>query len=90
MEFPGIAGLGCALGAHSRGRQLTLKVGQEDHGVYALIGENSFECLLRRHKWEQVADLIRWFCEEARPRKYYQWLDDSAYISLLLSDDGEW
>jgi hypothetical protein len=72
------------------GYRLTLKVGQEDWGVYALIGENSFECLLRRHKWEQVADLIRPFCEEARPRRYYQWLDDSADISQLLSDNGEW
>jgi|GEM_PF-974490 len=70
--------------------RLTLKVGQEDRGVNALISENSFECLLRRHKWELVADLIRPFYEEARPRIYYQWLDDSADISLLLSDNGEW
>jgi hypothetical protein len=70
--------------------RLTLKVGEEDRGVYDLIGENSFECLLRRHKWEQVADLIRPFCEEAGPRGYYQWLDDAGDISLLLSEDGEW
>ena len=76
------------------GCQLTLRVGQEDRGVYALIGENSFECLLRQHKWEQVADLIRPFCEEAKPG-YFQWLDqsgdwESIKISLLLSVDGQW
>jgi len=71
------------------GCQLTLKVGKEDRGVYAMIGENSYECLLRRHKWEQVADMIRPFCGEAKPGEY-DWLDESADISLLLSMSGEW
>lgn len=71
------------------GCRLTLKVGQEDRGLYALTGENSFECLLRPHKWEQVADLIRPFCDEARPGTS-QWLDESGDISLLLSVNGQW
>jgi len=71
------------------GCRLTLKVGQEDRGVYALLGEDSFECLLRRHKWKQVVDLIRPFCEEAKPG-YHQWLDESGDISLLLSVNGQW
>ena len=71
------------------GCQLTLRVGREDRGVYALIGVNSFECLLRRPIWEHVANLIRPFCEEAKPG-YFQWLDESGDISLLLSVDGQW
>jgi len=76
------------------GCRLTLKVGLEARGLYALLDENSFECLLRRHQWEQVADLIRPFCEEAKPG-HFQWLDEfgdweSIKISLLLSVNGQW
>lgn len=71
------------------GCRLTLKVGQEDRGLNALSDEISFECLLRRHKWEHVADLIRPFRDEARPG-YFQWLDESGDISLLLSVNGQW
>ncbi len=44
---------------------------------------------MRRPTWEQVADLIRPFCEEAKPGNY-QWLDESGDISLLLSVNGQW
>lgn len=75
------------------GCRLTLKAGEEDRGVYDLIGENSFECLLTRQKWAHVADLIRPFLKEDMHRLGgYQWLDESADtdISLLLSVNGTW
>ncbi len=71
------------------GCRLTLKAGQEDRGLYPQGDENSFICLLRQHKWEQVADLIHPFCEDAKSG-YFQWLDESGDISLLLSVNGQW
>ncbi len=71
------------------GCRLTLRVGRKDRGVCPVPGKNSLECVLRRHTWEQVADRIAPFCEEAAPG-HYQWLDESGDIPLLLSASGDW
>ncbi len=64
-------------------------IGIKRHKKY----KNTFECVLANETWAQVADLARPLSEHASSNEtYFQWLDDTSNISLLLTTNklGEW
>ena len=71
------------------GCQLFLQAGTRSQGVTKLSSENAFQCTQTRLDWNNVAELVKPFCESGQ-LKGFQWLDDNGDISLLLSHDGHW
>ena len=67
---------------------LYLRLGSHDLGVVQ-TGPLSFECVLTKEGWSEVADLMEPFCEPEN-MKGYQWLNEDGEVSLLLSPDGLW
>jgi hypothetical protein len=70
------------------GCELKLCLGGRDEGV-AQIGPSRFECVLRNEGWDDIAGLLKPFCESRRA-DVYQWLNDRGQISLLISASGDW
>ena len=67
--------------------RLTLAVGGRNEGV--IEGPGGFTCTLTREAWGHIAYLIEPFCERAEPG-FFQYLDQTSSITLLLSVDGGW
>lgn len=74
--------------------KLVFALGNKDIGVRRhKKDKNLFECILASETWAQVADLARPLSEHASSDEtYFQWLDETSNISLLLTTSrlGEW
>ncbi len=69
------------------GCRLTLRTGKRDRGLVPLTGPDSFDCILTRDGWDNVAYRIE---PSLSGCDGYQWLDQTGDIALLLSWDGQW
>ena len=67
--------------------ELNLRVGDLDRGIIQL-GPGTFECVLTRTGWDNMAGLVEPFCD-AKPTGF-QWLIAGGKDNLLLSHDGHW
>jgi len=70
------------------GCELKLCLSGHDKGVVQ-IGPSTFECVLRNEGWDDIAGLLKPFCESHRA-DVYQWLNERGQISLLISANGAW
>jgi hypothetical protein len=80
-EEPGIEAIG--------GCRVDLSLGNRDRGILE-IHPLSFECILTKEGWSNVAALTEPFCESEDVRGQYQWLNEDGEVSLLLSQNGSW
>ena len=67
--------------------EVTLVFRAADRDVGILLTPPSFECRLRRVRWENIEGLIEPFLPTSSG---YQWLVDRGEVSLILSPSGTW
>jgi hypothetical protein len=72
-----------------KGTKLKCHKSMVDKGIYNLKG-NEFLCELTAARWKQIIGLLEPFCKDNKRGQFYQWLDETSDIQLLVSIDGHW
>jgi hypothetical protein len=70
---------------------LLFEKGKADQGIVKDKKIGKFFCILTNQSYQRIVDLLEPFCSEpVQKGGYFQWLDETSNISLLLSLTGTW
>lgn len=69
------------------GCRLVLRSGLRDRGLAKVMEPASFECVMSREGWQDLAAMLDPFVEESSG---YQWLTNFGDARWLITSDGRW